>query len=221
MNMELTEEQLDDFKQQIIKQIESSFPEEKKESAIERINSMNREEFIEFLKKNKLLASEESDQEQYEESTETGQNETPFRMIIEGKIPSYKLDENKNSIAVLEIKPISKGHIIIIPKKAIFESGKVPQYIFSLAKRISKKIKAELKPKEVLISASPVLGEIIINVLPVYSNESLTSQRKQSSKEELEELKTILEKKQKTKTIKKPKIKKLEQSKMWLPRRIP
>lgn len=216
----MSEEQIEEFKKQIIQQIESTFSEEKKEPAIERINSMDKEEFIEFLKKNKLLSSE-SNSEDNENSSNDSQNESPFRLIIEGKIPSYLLEETKIAMAVLEIKPISKGHTIIIPKKIISKSDKIPKSILSLAKKISKRIKTELKPKEVLISSSYALGEIIMNILPVYSNESLNSPRKQVSKEELEELKEILGKKQKTKAIKQPKIKKLEESKMWLPRRIP
>lgn len=219
--MEITDEQIEEFRMQIIQQIESSFAEEKKEPAIERINSMNKGEFIEFLKKNKLLSSEQDKKQLNEESKIASQNETPFRLIAEGKIPSYQIDENKNSIAVLEIKPISKAHIIIIPKKAVSGSDKLPQSIFSLAKRISKKIKTKFKPKEVLISSSYALGETIINIIPVYSNESLDSPRKQISKEELEELKNILEKKRKIKIVKKRKIKKIEESKMWLPKRIP
>jgi hypothetical protein len=214
-------EQIEEFKKQVIQQIESTFPEDKKNSAIESINLMNENEFLEFLRKNKLIDSE-ANKELDNEFQESSQNESPFRLIIEGKIPSYIIDENKECIAVLEIKPISKAHAIIIPKKALSESDKIPQSIFSLAKRISKRIKTELKPKEVLISSSHSLGEIIINILPVYSNESLNSPRKQISKEELESLKEMLEKKQKAKTVKKPRIKKIEEStKLWLPRRIP
>jgi len=229
--MEINKEQIEEFKRQIIQQIESTFSEDKKGPAIERVNSMNDEEFIEFLKKNKLLTSEsnsksdkeypESEKEQNEESQKLSSNESPFRLIVERKIPSYIIDENKYSLAVLEIKPISKAHIIIIPKKAVSDSNKIPKSIFSLAKKISKKIETKFKPKEVLISPFHILGETIINLLPVYSNESLDSPRKQVSKEELEELKNILEKKQKIKKIKTPKIKKIEASKMWFPKRIP
>jgi len=222
--MEINQGQIEEFKRQIIRQIESTFSEDKKGPAIERVNSMNDEEFIEFLKKNKLLTSEsneESSDKLEDKSQGQIQNESPFRLIVERKIPSYIIDENKYSLAVLEIKPISKAHIIIIPKKAVPDSDKIPKSIFSLAKKISKKIETKFKPKEVLISPSHILGETIINLLPVYSNESLDSPRKQASKEELEELKNILEKKQKIKKIKTPKIKKIEASKMWFPKRIP
>ena len=220
--MELTQEQIEEFKEQIIQQINSSFSEDKKVPAIQRIKSMNNEEFVDFLKKNKLLPpGNNKESESGEEQGDTSHDETPFRLIVEGKIPSYSIDENKYGIAVLEINPISKAHIIIIPKKPLVKSENIPKEIFSLAKKISKKIEKKLKPKEVLISPSSVLGETIINVLPVYSNESFSSQRKKASKEELENLKSLLEKKQATKTVKKPKIKKIEESKIWFPKRIP
>lgn len=219
--MEIPEEQINEIKQQIVQQIESTFSEDKKGPAIEKINSMNNDEFIDFLKKNKLLSEGDSSHPLAEESQKENLNESPFRLIIEGKIPSYVLDESKRALAVLEIRPISKGHIIIIPKEAISNSNKVPKSIFSLANKIEKRIKEKLNPKEVLISPSFVLGENIINIVPVYSNESLNSPRRQASKEELEELKVILEKKQKVKKIKRAKIKKLDESKIWLPKRIP
>ncbi len=48
---------------------------------------------------------------------------------------SYKLDENKSSLAVLEINPLSKGHSIVIPKKhqAI---EKAPSLAFSSANKM-------------------------------------------------------------------------------------
>jgi histidine triad (HIT) family protein len=216
--MELTQEQIEEFKTQIIQQIQSTFSEDKKGPAIESINSMNNEEFIEFLKKNKLLSS---DKDSLEESEKTSQGGSPFRSIVEEKIPSYKIDENKECIAVLEINPISKAHVIIIPKKEVKESTKIPKSILSLAKSISKRIKTKFKPKEVLISPNKTLGEIIINVLPVYSNESLSSPRKQASKEDLENIRNLLGKKPKIEKVKKPRIKKIEETKIWLPKRIP
>lgn len=216
--MGLSKEQIEEFKQQIITQINSNFPEEKKAFAIQRINSMNNEEFVEFLKRNKLIFTETDESKEKETSAS---DKTPFRLIVEEKIPSYKIGENKEAIAVLEIKPVSKGHTIILPKEPIFDSKKIPKQISSLADRISKKIKNRLKPKNVLVSPASLLGETIINVLPVYSDESLNSERKEASPEELEELKKLLEQKPALKKEKKPGIKKIEGTKLWIPKRIP
>lgn len=226
--MEITSKQIVELKKQVIKQINSTFPEDKKDYAIEQVESMNEEQFVEFLKKNKLINLPEEEQDS-QKSKEIHSKETPFRLIIEDKIPSYRIDENKYSLAVLEINPISKAHTIIIPKKPVKEAEKLPSSLFTLAKKISKRIKSYFKPKEVVISSSIVLGEILINVLPVYNNESLDSPRNPASKDELEELKKILEKKSKPKMpktpypkkIKEPKINPIKETKLWLPRRIP
>ena len=53
--MELTSEQIREIKSQLIEQINSTFPEDKKSEAIEKIDSMNNSELVEFLKQNNML----------------------------------------------------------------------------------------------------------------------------------------------------------------------
>ena len=40
-----------------------------------------------------------------------------FTKIISGDIPSYKIDEDENFFAFLDINPLAKGHTLVIPKK--------------------------------------------------------------------------------------------------------
>ncbi|MDR0558670.1 MAG: HIT family protein [Prevotellaceae bacterium] len=42
---------------------------------------------------------------------------TVFSQIIEGKIPSYKIAEDENYYAFLDIFPLKEGHTLVIPKK--------------------------------------------------------------------------------------------------------
>ncbi len=42
-----------------------------------------------------------------------------FSKIVQGEIPSYKIAENENYFAFLDINPIAKGHTLVIPKKEI------------------------------------------------------------------------------------------------------
>ena len=44
---------------------------------------------------------------------------TIFSKIISGEIPSYKVAENKDFLAFLDINPNSAGHTLCIPKKEI------------------------------------------------------------------------------------------------------
>ncbi len=39
-----------------------------------------------------------------------------FTKIIEGEIPSYKIAENDKFYAFLDIAPMAKGHVLIVPK---------------------------------------------------------------------------------------------------------
>jgi len=42
-----------------------------------------------------------------------------FSKIISGEIPCYKIAEDENHLAFLDILPLKKGHVLVIPKKEI------------------------------------------------------------------------------------------------------
>jgi histidine triad (HIT) family protein len=48
-----------------------------------------------------------------------------FSRIIAGEIPCYKIAENDQFIAFLDVMPVAKGHALVVPKKEI-------DYIFDL-----------------------------------------------------------------------------------------
>ncbi len=48
-----------------------------------------------------------------------------FTKIVKGEIPSYKVAEDENYYAFLDINPLAKGHTLVIPKKEV-------DYIFDL-----------------------------------------------------------------------------------------
>jgi diadenosine tetraphosphate (Ap4A) HIT family hydrolase len=217
----LNEEQSKLIKKQLIKQIDSwNIDEQGKSNAKNYIIKLSEKELEEFLIKNKLLKNEEIKVEEKKESTikEDKKQDCVFCMIVDGKIPSYKIDENETSIAVLEIKPLSKGHVIIIPKKHV-SLNQTPVSSFSLAKEIAKKMKKILKPKEISISTSLVFGHEIVNVVPTYGNE--TGERKEVKKQELEELQKLLTVKKEKRVIKNKKEKTLKPKLYKFPRRIP
>ena len=75
-----------------------------------------------------------------------------FSRIIAGEIPSYKVAEDENYYAFLDINPLTKGHTLVVPKKEI-------DYIFDLddqtlagmmlfAKKVAGKIKQEIACSE-------------------------------------------------------------------------
>ncbi len=82
-----------------------------------------------------------------------------FSRIVAGEIPSYKVAEDDNYYAFLDINPVAQGHTLVIPKREV-------DYIFDLtddelaglmlfAKRVAAAIKAAIPCKKVGVT---VLG---------------------------------------------------------------
>ena len=202
--MALTQEQIEELKDQLRAQVDK-LPEEQKEQALKQIEEMSDEAIEAMLK-----------QQQSSQSSKT-----IFRSIVSGEIPSRVIDQNKEAIAVLDIKPISKGHIIIIPKDPVTEAKSLPSQAFSLAKKLSKHISKKLNAKSSEIQTHFSFGEIIVNVIPIYDKAlSINSPRQETKDEELDETYKIL------RIVKKPKIIKLNKPQkeakiIKLKRRIP
>jgi len=53
--------------------------------------------------------------------------ETIFAKIIKGEIPSYKVYEDENHFAFLDIGPFAKGHTLVIPKKEYDNISDMPE----------------------------------------------------------------------------------------------
>ncbi len=79
---------------------------------------------------------------------------TIFSKIASGEIPSYKIAEDDNFYAFLDINPMTKGHTLVIPKKT------EESYIFNLdddlfvafhlfAKKVAKAIEEAVPCKRV------------------------------------------------------------------------
>jgi diadenosine tetraphosphate (Ap4A) HIT family hydrolase len=212
----LTPEQTEHIKKQLIEHIEKDFPGDKQEFAKKQIEGMNSEQLEEFLKRNKLLQAPQTSQ-----PSQKSQG-CVFCSIVSGEITSYKINENKRAVAILEINPVSKGHTIVIPKKHLSSPDKVPQLVFSLAKSVAKRLKTKLKPKKTGISSLNLFGHEIVNVIPFYKDEN-TAEKRPAKPEELAELQKILIKtKKSTKRTKKIKAdSKKPKRNTWLPKRIP
>ena len=42
-----------------------------------------------------------------------------FSKIISGEIPSYKIKEDENFLAFLDVFPLVKGHVLVVPKREV------------------------------------------------------------------------------------------------------
>ena len=67
-----------------------------------------------------------------------------FTKIINGEIPCYKIAETESCFAFLDISPLKKGHVLVVPKKEvdhIFDlDTETYQDLFVFCQKISKAI---------------------------------------------------------------------------------
>lgn len=107
---------------------------------------------------------------------------TIFSRIIAGEIPSYKIAEDEDFYAFLDINPLTKGHTLVVPRKEV-------DYLFDLdddtlsammlfAKRVAAKIKQETACVKV---AMVVLGLEVphahIHLIPMNSEKDVDFHR--------------------------------------------
>lgn len=73
-----------------------------------------------------------------------------FCKIIEGSIPSYKVYEDENIIAFLDISQVTKGHTLVLPKKHVRNIYEMDDFtatnIFKSIPHISRALKNAFKP---------------------------------------------------------------------------
>ncbi len=110
-------------------------------------------------------------------------------------MPSYKIAENKKAIAILEINPLTKGHVLILPLEHT-TIDKLPKLSMSLAQKIAKKIKTKLKPEDIKLETSSFQGHAIINVVPLYKD--IPPKKEKAKEEDLKKLQVLLETKKRS-----------------------
>ena len=78
-----------------------------------------------------------------------------FSKIVRNEIPSYKVYENENFLAFLDINPLKKGHTLVIPKievDYIFDlKSKEYQELWNFAKLVAKGMKRVIKCERISI----------------------------------------------------------------------
>lgn len=70
---------------------------------------------------------------------------TVFSKIINGEIPSYKIAENDQFYAFLDINPLHKGHTLIVPKLEVNYYFDLPDDIIAEMNVFAKKIATAIK----------------------------------------------------------------------------
>lgn len=122
---------------------------------------------------------------------------TIFSKIVNGELPCYKVAENEKYLAFLDIMPLRKGHILVIPKKET-------DYIFDMedsdlsglvifAKEVAVKLKGIVPCKKVGMTVVGLeVPHAHIHLIPIdsVSDMDFSKPKLTLEKEEFEEIVT-------------------------------
>ncbi len=123
-----------------------------------------------------------------------------FCKIVRNEVPSFKIYEDENTIAFLDINPASLGHVLVVPKKHVenvFDAEEETiKNVFAVAKKIACVISERLKPQGINIlqnngrQAGQIVQHFHVHIIPRYENDQIVFAfpRKQMSEQEFKEL---------------------------------
>ena len=118
-----------------------------------------------------------------------------FTRIVNGEIPCYKIAEDENHLAFLDINPLRAGHTLVIPKEEV-------DYIFDLqpdelaslhlfSQRVAKAIKANIPCERIGVTVMGLeVPHAHIHLIPIDSMQDMEFSRSklQLSKDQFEEI---------------------------------
>lgn len=90
-----------------------------------------------------------------------------FCQIVNNELPAYKVYEDDQALAFLDINPVNSGHTLVIPKKHYENLETIPEEELSRLILVVKKVGALLKAKLGILGYNlgenndPVAGQLI------------------------------------------------------------
>lgn len=95
-----------------------------------------------------------------------------FTKIIQGKIPSYKIYEDENYYAFLDINPNALGHTLCIPKKEVDElfdlDDETYKGLMIFSKKIARALKKALDCKRIGLSVIGLeVPHVHVHLIPI------------------------------------------------------
>lgn len=124
---------------------------------------------------------------------------TIFTKIINGEIPCFKVAENANFIAFLDINPIVKGHTLVVPKKEvdyIFDhDDTILSEILIFSKQVAKSIRSVIECQRIGVSVIGIeVPHTHMHLVPINSvaDMNFSGNRSKQTTEELEQLAKLI-----------------------------
>lgn len=105
-------------------------------------------------------------------------NDCIFCKIVKGEIHSYKIYEDDDVYAFLDINPVSRGHTLVVPKEHYADIFEIPEDLLSKVNIVVKKLSSRIKERlecdgiNILQNNGSCAGQTVlhyhVHIQPVY-----------------------------------------------------
>ena len=117
-----------------------------------------------------------------------------FTKIVNGEIPCYKIAEDENYLAFLDVNPNAKGHTLCIPKQEINKIFDMEEEhylgLMKFSRKVAKAVEKSVECKRIGVAVIGLeVPHVHVHLIPLQDMDDMHKKKKTSlSPEEFQEL---------------------------------